>query len=314
MMNMGLLKAVLYNPQPLDCDIPMLPASSLQKEIQIDTVHCERYNKTVNWKLGIASVIHPSYLQVLTLPMQLEMMVNKPFPFKPMGLVHLANHIEVNWLPEQNSKLMLKTSFNGLTKHKKGWVFAVLSEGFVGDKLALSGTSYYLSRQRHSPENESRRVIADMSTVELNSKAQSAEQMPSAMPIVNAVTPPFDSTSELTFPLGIGRKYARVSGDFNPIHLTRWSAKFMGFRQAIAHGMYSKALCLSAVIKQQTQNSQLALAQTPMQFSTQFMQPIYLPTRCELTVNCGMSRIDFSLTSHSRSKEREHLRTSVVIG
>jgi hypothetical protein len=314
MMNMGLLKAALYNPQLLDCDTPVLPVSSLRQEIQINAMHCERYNQIVNWKLGLASVIHPNYLQVLTLPMQLEMMVSKPFPFKPMGLVHLANQIEVNWLPEQNAKLMLKTSFNGLTWHKKGWVFAVLSEGFVDGKLAISGTSYYLSRQKHVRGNESQAVFTGMHSSELNANAQHAEKLPSAIPLVNAVISPFDSTSELNFSLGVGRKYARVSGDFNPIHLTRWTAKFMGFRQAIAHGMYSKALCLSAVVKQEMQNSKWALAQTPMQFSTQFMQPIYLPTRCELSVNHEMNLIDFSLTSQSRSKEREHLRTNIVIG
>jgi hypothetical protein len=310
---MGLLKAAWYNPQRHGFDIPALPVSCLRKEIQINTIHCECYNKAVSWKLGIASVIHPNYLQVLTLPMQLEMMVNKPFPFKPMGLVHLANFIKVNWLPEQNSKLMLKTSFNGLTWHKKGWAFAVLSEGFVDGKLAISGTSYYLSRQKHGQANEKEALATDMSIGELHFKADNAGETASIMPIVEAVISPFDKTIEMNFPLGIGRKYARVSGDFNPIHLSRWTAKVMGFRQAIAHGMYSKAICLSAVLKQETQNSKRELAQTPMQFSTQFMQPIYLPTRCELKVNREMDQIDFSLTSQSRTKEREHLRTNIII-
>ncbi|MFT6329253.1 MAG: hypothetical protein ACJAYN_001184 [Bermanella sp.] len=315
MMNIGLLKAALYNPQRHDCDIPALPLSSLRKEIQINTIHCERYNTAVRWRLGIASVIHPNYLQVLTLPMQLEMMVNKPFPFKPMGLVHLANFIKVNCLPEQNSKLMLKTSFNGLTWHKKGWVFAVLSEGFVDGKLAISGTSYYLSRQKHNHNqvNENVALATDMSIGELHVKADNGGQTASIIPIVEAVISPFNKTIEMDFPLGIGRNYARVSGDFNPIHLSRWTAKVMGFRQAIAHGMYSEAICLSAVLKQEMQNGKRALAQTPMQFSTQFMQPIYLPTCCQLNVNLEMEQIDFSLTSQSRSKEREHLRTNMII-
>ncbi|GAC28057.1 MaoC/PaaZ C-terminal domain-containing protein [Brumicola pallidula] len=313
MMNMGLLKAALYNPQCHKRVIPVLPLSSLRKEIQIDAIHCERYNKAVSWRLGIASVIHPNYLQVLTLPMQLEMMVNKPFPFKPMGLVHLANFIRVNYLPEQSSKLILKTSFNGLAWHKKGWVFAVLSEGFVDGELAISGTSYYLSRQQHNQVNESEALATDMSICEPHFKADNVLETASIMPIVDAVISPFDETIEINFPLGIGRKYAQVSGDFNPIHLSRWTAKAMGFKQAIAHGMYSKAICLSAVLKQEMQNSKRALAQTPMQFSTQFIQPIYLPTRCELKVNSEIDQIDFSLTSKSRSKEREHLRTNMII-
>lgn len=313
MMNMGLLKAALYNPQRFDSDVPVLPKNSVRKEIRINTVHCERYNKAVNWKLGIASVIHPNYLQVLTLPMQLEMMTNKPFPFRPMGLVHLANHIEVNYLPEQNAELLLQTSCNGLTWHKNGWVFALLSEGFVNGKLAISATSYYLSRQRHAQTNKNSDLTSKVNIDGANSKTEVTQINASEMLTVNELLPPFDISCEMNFPLGIGRQYARVSGDFNPIHLTRWTAKLMGFKQAIAHGMYSKALCISAVLKQEMENRKGALTQTPMQFSTQFIQPIYLPTRCELNVKREGDHVDFSLTSKSRSKTREHLRTKIYI-
>ena len=318
MMNMGLLKAALYRPQGLDSDIPVLPESTIRKELQINTLHCERYNKAVNWKLGIASVIHPNYLQVLTLPMQLEMMISEPFPFKPMGLVHLANHIEFNYLPEQNAKMLLQTSFNGLTWHKNGWVFALLSEGFVNGKLAISATSYYLSRQRHSQVNKNPNVTKDVvfDTVNFDaatSKTTAAPKFAAEMPTIDELLPPFDGSVDMHFPLGIGRQYARVSGDFNPIHLSRWTAKLMGFKQAIAHGMYSKALCLSVILKQEMQSRKGALAQTPMQVSTQFIQPIYLPTRCELNIKREGDSLGFSLSSKNRSKTREHLRTTVVI-
>lgn len=313
MINIGLLKAALYNPQHVDCEAPVLPTSHLRKEIQIDPVHCERYNKVVNWKLGIASVIHPSYLQVLTLPMQLQMMVSKPFPFKTMGLVHLANDIMVYVLPEQNAKLILKTSFNGLTKHKSGWVFGVLSEGFVDGALAISATSYYLSRQKHTHGLDRLSSASKSNNDTVHASAPRVSALSSSMPVIEEVVPPFAVTLDIDFPLGIGRRYARISGDYNPIHLTRWTAKLMGFRQAIAHGMYSKAICLSAVIKREMQTRKGASALTAMQFSTQFMQPIYLPTQCALIVNRENDKIDFSLTSQSRAKSREHLRTRVII-
>jgi acyl dehydratase len=36
-----------------------------------------------------------------------------------------------------------------------------------------------------------------------------------------------------------GRRYARVSGDWNPIHLWRWSARLLGLQQPIVHGMHT---------------------------------------------------------------------------
>jgi len=42
-------------------------------------------------------------------------------------------------------------------------------------------------------------------------------------------------------PRGMGRAYARISGDWNPIHLWTWSAKLMGLQRPIIHGMHTLA-------------------------------------------------------------------------
>jgi len=328
MISTGLIKAVFYTPNNNESIKPLLPETTLTREIQINAPHCEQYNRLVNWKFGIESVIHPNYLQVLTLPMQLAMMANKPFPFKPMGLVHLANNIEINFLPKIDSKLTLKTSFSGLQWHKKGWVFAVLSEGIVDNKLAISGTSFYLSRQPHASKDQFENGLyeTEFSEHEKSEQKRNSNQhtKPRFMSNINGC-------DSVLFPIGIGRRYAHASGDYNPIHLTRWTAKLMGFKQAIAHGMYSKAICLSQIMKREMTLSQTYPSQGKMLFTSQFMQPIYLPTNCELRVsdnnentdselngisakNKDIKEIELSLVSKVRSKYREHLRTQIVMG
>jgi hypothetical protein len=42
-------------------------------------------------------------------------------------------------------------------------------------------------------------------------------------------------------PADIGRRYARVSGDYNPIHLSALTAKLFRLPQAIAHGLWNRA-------------------------------------------------------------------------
>lgn len=42
-------------------------------------------------------------------------------------------------------------------------------------------------------------------------------------------------------PGNTGRRYAAVSRDFNPHHLYTWTARPMGFKQPIAHGIWSMA-------------------------------------------------------------------------
>ena len=47
-------------------------------------------------------------------------------------------------------------------------------------------------------------------------------------------------------PGNLGREYAAVSGDHNPIHLYPLSAKAFGFKRQIAHGMWTKARSVAA--------------------------------------------------------------------
>ena len=44
-----------------------------------------------------------------------------------------------------------------------------------------------------------------------------------------------------------GRRYAALSGDWNPIHLWPWSARLMGMGQPIIHGMHSLARACAAL-------------------------------------------------------------------
>jgi acyl dehydratase len=48
-------------------------------------------------------------------------------------------------------------------------------------------------------------------------------------------------------PADLGRRYARVSGDHNPIHLYALTAKLFGFPRQIAHGTWSMARCVGAL-------------------------------------------------------------------
>jgi acyl dehydratase len=56
-----------------------------------------------------------------------------------------------------------------------------------------------------------------------------------------------EATAEWEVPGDIGRRYAGVSGDRNPIHLHGLAAKLLGQKAAIAHGMWTKARCLAAL-------------------------------------------------------------------
>jgi len=302
-----LAKAASYRPtKSTDGQAIELPKLQINKTVRINARHCNRYNSLCNWSAGIASVIHPSYMQVLSLPMQLKLMVTPPFPFKPLGLVHLSNSIEVIKLPEQQSTLDLAVSFGDLFWHKKGWVFSVISTAHVDGKLALSAASFYLARQPHDNNNQSHNKAFDGMHVEKTSLPLGLDDRSQAL------------NKEILFSSKVGRQYASVSGDYNPIHLSAYTAKLLGFRKAIAHGMFSKAYCLSAII----QNVAPAKTKLLGAFNIQadFMQPLYLPSEATLVVavtqkgdtvadNASLDdRVEYRLASHCRGKTRDYLR------
>lgn len=94
-------------------------------------------------------------------------------------------------------------------------------------------------------------------------------------------------------PADIGRRYAAVGKDFNPIHLTPLTAKLFGFPRHIAHGMWSVAHCAALLADR--------LGHEPRQLDVSFRQPLLLPGRAALkfthSSSAGQAGLDFELLS-----------------
>lgn len=54
-----------------------------------------------------------------------------------------------------------------------------------------------------------------------------------------------DRSTRWSLPADMGRRYAKVSGDWNPIHLHPWSARLFGFKRPIMHGWWLLARALA---------------------------------------------------------------------
>jgi acyl dehydratase len=102
-------------------------------------------------------------------------------------------------------------------------------------------------------------------------------------------------------PDDIGRRYAKVSGDSNPIHLRRSTAMAFGMPRPIAHGMWTKARCLAALE-----------GQLPERFTVDvsFKLPVYLPSKVAFRTWEDGGQREFSLRSHKDGKP--HLTGNVA--
>ena len=78
------------------------------------------------------------------------------------------------------------------------------------------------------------------------------------------------SAATWRIPDDAGRRYAKVSGDVNPIHLSGLTAKAFGFKRAIAHGMWVKARVLGALAGR---------LPDALSVDVGFRKPLFLPRR-----------------------------------
>ena len=88
---------------------------------------------------------------------------------------------------------------------------------------------------------------------------------------------------EWRLPADLGRTYAAVSGDANPIHLYPWTAKALGFRRQIAHGMWTLARSIAAI------ENRLPDAVT---VEAAFKKPVFLPGTVTFAVDGHRHRAD----------------------
>lgn len=194
-----------------------------------------------------------TYLHVRAFPLQMAIMTDGAFPFGAVGLVHLRNRITQHRPVGVTETVDLLVHTMPLQAHPKGQTFTLVSEARVGDELVWQGASTYLRRGRGSGEREQRGDDGPA---------------PKDLPFV----------AEWRLDEGLGRRYAGVSGDRNPIHMHALSAKLLGFPKAIAHGMWTKARCLAAL------ESKLPDAYT---VDVTFRRPILLPGKVAFAAEDG---------------------------
>lgn len=190
-----------------------------------------------------SDVVPPTWLHVLTFPLQTHIMAGKDWPFSSMGAVHVANSMKTLRPVYIHEVLDLEVRVSHVNPHAKGTVFELIGNVRVGSELVWTSRSTYLVRGHKFPGRP----------VEVP-----REELPEGTP-----------SESWSLDADLGRKYAKVSGDYNPIHLHPLTAKVFGFPSTIAHGMWTHARALAALGDR-----------LPERYETrvQFTKPIPLPS------------------------------------
>jgi hypothetical protein len=214
-------------------------------------------------------VLPLTYPFIAAFPLHIQMMTHDTFPLPLLGLVHVRNRIVQNRPISVRESVDFECRITDTQTVDKGLEFQLTTWARVGSETAWECVSTIL---RRLPGGE---------------KSQGERKQPPA-PLSGS------QREDWEIPADIGRRYGRVSGDLNPIHLAAFTAKAFGFPRAIAHGMWSKARCVAAL-------SDLIGTQ-PVEVDVRFKLPVLLPTKAAFVADRKPEATNFELQSAKGDK------------
>jgi len=248
--------------------------------LTINRRHLERYRRVCGDR--DSSELPITYPHVLATPLHLAMIACEAFPVSLLGVVHTRNRITQHRPLRMDDSGEIHAWMEGHRETVRGQELDLQTQLRVGGEIVWSEISTLLARR------------AD------GSRAPRSREP--GLP--NLVVPPRQDVSTSTFVVspGVGRQYARISGDFNPIHIADLTARFFGFKRAIAHGMWSLARCAAEI-------GGPAFSR-PCTLDVAFKRPISFRACTVLESWMADQRVGFSL--RDPEAQRDHLLGSVV--
>ncbi|OUS32493.1 hypothetical protein A9Q98_01335 [Thalassotalea sp. 42_200_T64] len=186
---------------------------SLKFEVKgLSSKNIERFRKL--YQLPAEQDLPISYAFIAGFKPMMKALSHKHFSFSPLGLIHLTAELKQFSMIDfqQPYKVVLNIKQN--LGHPLGKLVQIESKFYQGDKCCLINKNTMLK------------------------KLKTMERKPLSNPQSYSGGTPFHVTNL------IARAYAKVSYDYNPIHISERLAKLFGMPGAIIHGMYLAHLLL----------------------------------------------------------------------
>ncbi|WP_404850616.1 MaoC/PaaZ C-terminal domain-containing protein [Dietzia kunjamensis] len=227
--------------------------------VRVDVANLAAYARVCG--LRLTDELPLTYPFTLAFPLSMQLMLDPDYPVPAMGSVHLTNEISSRRPLRVGDELNIRAHAENLREHPAGLLLDVVTEIRTGDddEPAWVQRSGLLSKRRTSltpakdaprpprPEPPTAAEIGDPTVVKSVSEAQIAE-------------------------------YAAVSGDRNPIHVSKVGAKAFGFPNVIAHGMWTAATLLGTVEGGIPERAR---------YSVEFGKPVILPAKLGIYARRG---------------------------
>ena len=226
-------------------------------------------------QFGPSNVLPITYPQVMSTALQIQLMLRAEFPFSPLGSIHLRNQITQWQTIDQSQPLDFEVGIDAQRITHIGYEIDFVSRALAHEECVWQVVATVLFRRKVMSAPKPKRE--------------------------HTAKPALANSVKWSLPEDLGRAYARASGDYNPIHLMPATARMMGFKRHIAHGMWSKSRCLASLLPQ--------FGDRAVVVETAFKLPVYLPTEVTMMHEVNEDVCHFEL--RGPNGRRPHLIGSI---
>jgi acyl dehydratase len=248
-----------------------LPGDEVAVDVVVDADRLAAFQQVCGPYVG--APVPATFVHVLAFAPALGLMASRRFPLPLPGMVHVRQRLAQHRPVEVGERLGLRVRAEGLRPHRRGRLVDLVAEATADGEQVWVGRSTYLSRGPAGGGTDG-----------------GTDEAPEP-------TPPADAAVRRTWRVDArtGRRYAAVSGDVNPIHVSALAARAFGFPRAIAHGMWTASRCLAVLQRDLSPAYALDVA---------FRSPVLLPSTVRFAAGGRAGGRSFAVTSGS---ERVHL-------
>jgi acyl dehydratase len=246
------------------------------------------------------ALIPLTYWNVFSFRMLISLLTHNLFPLPLLGGVHVRSLIRQHRsMPRNNAVYDVQMRVADVQPHKRGTEVDFLCE------VRMHG---------------SRHVYWDVTTTILcfHARSKAERKMLAAQAAGNEFTASAGDVECFRVPLqlqhNLGRQYAPLTGDINPIHMSAMCARMLGFKRTVVHGMCLVEQALPSMLRAMDTRPSFGGGSSPRDFqhmikeedqpsidedkrvqsregvicgkselSVQFRRPVFLPSRVHLT-------------------------------
>ncbi|NNC23006.1 hypothetical protein HKX42_04035 [Salinisphaera sp. USBA-960] len=246
----------------------------------IDRRRAANYNAVCGF--GNDDIVAFTYPHVLAFGLHMAIMAHRDFPLSVLGLIHTHNRIRRYRHIRFDELLSFSVQIDNWRALDTGyefdidtWCYAYAPDvGVVGELVWTERSTMRAPERSGGYAQLSDKPLPELSWSTYEKWLMSAD---------------------------LGRRYARVSGDYNPIHLGAAPARMFGFKYPIATGMWLQARAVAVL--------EPYWDQAEAEASITFKKPVPLPAEREFVVDDHVvSGMSFGLID--RDSRAVHIRGS----